>query len=68
MYGVRGHLIVVTSLFSLRNVVYLTFVHTAAVSSIKCPKSALCSLPLYMMNPFLWHAMREVFFGVIPAG
>lgn len=49
--------------------VCLTFLHTAAVTSRKCPKkSALHSVPLYMMNPFLWHAVREVFFGVIPAG
>lgn len=42
--------------------------HTAAVTSIKCSKTALCSPPLNMMIPFVRHAVRWVFFGVHPAG
>ena len=42
--------------------------HTAAVTSIKCSKTALCSPPLNMMIPFVRHAVRRVFFGVHPAG
>lgn len=43
--------------------------HTAAAAtSVKCLKSALCSLPLFMMSPFMRHAVWEVFFGVHPAG
>lgn len=42
--------------------------HTAAATSLKCRKSTLSSVPLFMMIPFVRHAVREVFFGVHPAG